>query len=296
MRVTEIISEDLNENAKRKAWQKFSGLFMGMSRKDLVEKLAKQWADDIENAVSRGVPARLSSPSKIIPEKFRGDSTILSDARNLANRMVAQKVGGSMLKGWNQLSPWITSLGLGYSFYNLVTGIYEDAGKYQGADFQAAAQVRIDRFVAEAVTIITVPIATKILKLPTGFQSWFGWIPGVTAVTNALAALSPTANIALQGWLATDEGRKAVAEFLVYNSFANSFLQPVRAWIGGWVKQKTQPLIDKIQDFKDPAGAEGRQPERDQRAAAQAQRDADAEIKWDPKTDPLNKPTPVNPR
>jgi hypothetical protein len=296
MRVTEIISEDLNENAKRKAWQKFSGLFMGMSRKDLVEKLAKQWADDIENAVSRGVPARLSSPSKIIPEKFRGDSTILSDARNLANRMVAQKVGGSMLKGWNQLSPWITSLGLGYSFYNLVTGIYEDAGKYQGADFQAAAQVRIDRFVAEAVTIITVPIATKILKLPTGFQSWFGWIPGVTAVTNALAALSPTANIALQGWLATDEGRKAVAEFLVYNSFANSFLQPVRAWIGGWVKQKTQPLIDKIQDFKDPAGAAGRQPERDQRAAAQAQRDADAEIKWDPKTDPLNKPTPVNPR
>lgn len=296
MRITEIISENLNEGPKQKIQQGIAGLFFGLSRKQVVEKIAQKWALEIEAAIGKGVPPRLSSVSKELPPKMRGDSSILQDARSMANSMVAQRVGGSMLKGFNQLSPWMTALGLGYSFTNLVVGLYEDAGKYQGNDFQAAAQVRIDRFVAEAVTILTVPIAVKALKLPTGFQSWFGWIPGVTAVTNGLAALSPTANIALQGWLATDEGRKAVAEFLVYNSFANSFLQPVRAWIGGWVKQKTQPLIDKIQDFKDPKGAAGRQPERDQRAAAQAQRDADAEIKWDPKTDPLNRPTPVNPR
>lgn len=284
MKVIEIISE----NTKRKALQKFTGLFMGLSRKQVVEKIAQQWARDIENAAARGIPARLSNPSKSIPEKFRGDSTILSDARSMANKMVGAKVGGAMFQGWNSLMKFATLVGLGNSFVDLVVGLWEDAGNFKGQDFQQAAQTRIDRFVGEAMAIITAATASYFLKLPKGFQSWFGWVPGVTAVTNLVAAMGPTAVAALNVWIATPEGKKMIAEFFAYNSLANSTLQPLRAYIGGVIKGKTQPLIDKLQDFQDPEGAAGREPERADRAA---KKDANAkarELKID-FNDPANR-------
>lgn len=285
MKVIEIISE----SAKKKAFQKFSGLFMGLSRKQVVEKVAQQWARDIESALARGVPPRLSNPSKTIPEKFRGDPKLLSDARSAANKMVAGQVGSKMFSAWNQLSPWMVAIGMGDAFYDLVVGLYEDAGKYQGNDYQQAAQIRIDRFVGQAMVVLTAPVLAKVLRWPTGFQSWFGWVPGVTKLTNLVAGLTPTANIAVQTWLLTDEGKKAVAEFYAYNSLGNFALQPLRAWIGGYMKEKTQFMIDKIQDLKDPQGAQGRQGERDQRTAAIQARDAENEIKWEPTKDPRNR-------
>lgn len=285
MKVLEIITE----SPRQRIGQRIAGLFFGMSRKEVVEKLAQQWARDIENALARGVPPRLSNPGSTIPERFRGDATILSDARSAANRLVAGQVGSKMFTAWNQLSPWMTAIGMGDAFYDLVVGLYEDAGKYQGEDFQQAAQVRIDRFVGQAMAVLSAPILAKVLKLPTGFQSWFGWVPGVTKLTNLVASLTPTANIAVQSWLLTDQGKRAVAEFYAYNSLGNFALQPLRAWLGGYMKETTQVLIDKIQDLKDPQGAAGRQGERNQRDAAIQARDANNELKWEPTKDPRNK-------
>jgi hypothetical protein len=179
----------------------------------------------------------------------------------------AQLSGASAFFGskWDSLLSFVNLMGIAVPVLNCIVGIMEDTKKgYDPKTLDDQVYYRIERMVGEIAASLTSRVAVGYLfKLPAGAQSWFSWFPGFTKVTDAIAKLGPTAQAGLQAYLMTPEGRKMLAEWFASKAFGASQAAWLREMGARYLKDWTDPLIAKVQDFTDPTGAAARQTQRD---------------------------------
>jgi hypothetical protein len=282
MKVYEIITEN---KATATAFDALLGMFTASASKKVLlkqaaEALTKKYGDDMLKHTASGATTPFKYGDVRVELKAMGYSDDIIDlmvknpkALNaiqkdaVAASRVAQMSGISSFFGeaWPKVLSGINYLGIGVPIFNCITGIMEDTKKgWTPKQVDDAAYFRIERMVGEIAASLTSRVAVGYLfKLPVGTQGLFGWFPGFTTVTNAIAKLGPTAQASLQAYLLTPDGRKMLAEWFAGSAFGASQARWLREYGTRYLKDWTSPLVAKIQDFVDPAGASDRKAQRD---------------------------------
>jgi hypothetical protein len=284
MKVYEIITEARVPGGT--ALDAILGFFTGSAvRKAVLKKaseaLAKKYSDDMVAHAASGTRTAyaftdpraelkaLGYADDIIDEILRTPkvlNAIQDTARASLRSMQWAGVSSFVGKNYDSLLSFVNLMGIAVPVFNCITGIMEDTKKgYDPKTLDDQVYYRIQRMVGEIAASLTSRVAVGYLfKLPAGAQSWLGWFPGFTKVTDAIAKLSPTAQASLQAYLLSPEGRKMVGEWFASNAFGATQARWLREMGSRYLKDWTDPLIAKVQDYVDPKNAEQRQAYRDQ--------------------------------
>jgi hypothetical protein len=283
MKVYEIITEARVPGGT--ALDAVLGFFTGnMVRKTVLKKaaeaLTKKYGDDmLAHAASGSKTAyaftdpraelkALGYADDIIDEILRTPkvlNAIQADARAALRSAQWSGVSGFVGKNYDSLLSFVNLMGIAAPVFNCITGIMEDTKKgYDPKTLDDQVYYRIERMVGEIAASLTSRVAVGYLfKLPTGLQSWVGWFPGFTKVTDAIAKLGPTAQASLQAYLMTPDGRKMLAEWFASKAFGATQASWLREMGARYLKDWTDPLVAKVQDYVDPKNAGQRQDYRD---------------------------------
>ena len=289
MKVYEIITEAKIPGAT--AFDALLGMFTANAAKKAVlkqaaEALAKKYGDDMLRHAASGskkpfvfADARaelkaMGYADDVIDTLVKNPkalNAIKKDAEAASRAAQLSGVSAFFGKNWDSLLSFVNLLGIGVPIFNCITGIMEDTKKgYDPKTLDDQVYYRIERMVGEIAASLTSRVAIGYLfKLPVGAQSWFGWFPGFTKLTDAIAKLGPTAQAGLQAYLLTPEGRKKLAEWFASSAFGASQAAKLREYGARYLKDWTGDLVAKTQDFTDPQGAAQRQTQRDKDAATQ---------------------------
>jgi hypothetical protein len=197
-------------------------------------------------------------------------NAIQADARAVVRS--AQVAGLSSFFGskWDTVLSGINYLGVGVPIFNCITGIMEDTKKgYSPEVLDDQVYYRIERMIGEiSASLVSRVTIGYLFKLPAGTQKLFGWFPGFTKVTDVIAKLGPTAQAGLQAYLMTPDGRKMLDEWFDSSAFGDSQSRWLREMGARYLKDWTDPLIAKVQDYVDPNNAPARQEFRNQNTPA----------------------------
>jgi hypothetical protein len=290
MKVQEIITE-VGKGTVTTAFDALLGMFTASAAKKALlkqaaEALAKKYGDDLLKHTASGSKTPFVFADARVELKAMGYAddvidalvknpkalnAIKKDAEAASRAAQWSGVSGIIGKNYNSLLSFVTAMGIVAPVFNCITGIMEDTKKgYDPKTLDDQVYYRIERMIGEIAASLGSRVAVGYLfKLPVGFQSWFGWFPGFTKVTDAIAKLGPTAQAGLQAYLMTPDGRKMLAEWFAGAAFGASQARWVREMGARYLKDWTDPFIAKLQDFTDPTGAPDRQAQRDKDAATQ---------------------------
>jgi len=285
MKVYEIITESGKKGLVGSAFDAILGSFTAnASKKALLkqasEALTKKYSDDMVKHAATGSKTPYNFTDLRVELKAMGYSddiidtlaknpkalnAIKKDAEAASRAVQWSGLAGFFGSKWDSVLSGINYLGIGLPIINCIVGIMEDTKKgYDPKTLDDQVYYRIERMIGEISASLVSRVAVGYLfKLPVGTQGLFGWFPGFTKVTDTIAKLGPTAQASLQAYLMTPDGRKMLAEWFAGSAFGASQSRWLREMGARYLKDWTDPLIAKVQDFTDPAGASARQAQRD---------------------------------
>jgi hypothetical protein len=289
MKVYEIITED-KKGLAATAFDAVLGMFTASASKKVLlkqaaEALTKKYADDMLKHAASGSKTPFKYNDVRVELKAMGYSDDIIDlmvknpkALNAIQKDAAAASRAAQMSGigaffgdkWSSVLSGINYLGIGMPIFNCITGIMEDTKKgYSPEVLDDQVYYRIERMVGEIAASLASRVTVGYLfKLPVGAQPLLGWFPGFTKLTDAIAKLGPTAQASLQAYLMLPEGRKMLAEWFAGSAFGASQSRWLREMGARYLKDWTDPLIAKVQDYVDPKNAEQRQAYRDQNTPA----------------------------